>query len=86
MQQLSYIVNATPEKSPYPVGVLTSEGRNQWAQAYKALKRDSRNRQNIEKIEKSICLICLDQDIDYAEENTEGYEVNICSAAMQQVC
>ena len=86
MQQLSYIVTATPEESAYPVGVLSSEGRNKWAQAYKVLKRDSRNCQNIEKIEKSICLICLDNDIDYAEESTEGYEVNKRSAALQQVC
>ena len=85
IQQLSYIVNATPEESPYPVGVLSAEGRNKWAQTYKSLKRNWRNRQNIDKIEKSICLVCLDHAVEYDEGDGTGYEVAKSSAAIHQV-
>uniref|UniRef100_A0A8C6UL28 Choline O-acetyltransferase n=1 Tax=Neogobius melanostomus TaxID=47308 RepID=A0A8C6UL28_9GOBI len=47
------------ERAP-PVGVLTSDGRNEWAQAREALVKDPVNRDSMALIESSLCLVCLD--------------------------
>ncbi|XP_055085775.1 choline O-acetyltransferase-like [Periophthalmus magnuspinnatus] len=48
------------ERAP-PVGLLTSDGRNEWAQAREALVKDPVNRTSLDLIESSLCLVCLDE-------------------------
>lgn len=85
VQQLATIVNESQTENEYPVGVLTSGRRNVWAQAYKSLTRDSKNQDNIDKIEKSICLICLDQPIDIPEVSDSGFENERSSVSVRQM-
>ncbi|XP_058527383.1 choline O-acetyltransferase isoform X2 [Ochotona princeps] len=43
-----------------PIGLLTTDGRSEWAAARTALVKDSTNRDSLDMIERSICLVCLD--------------------------
>uniref|UniRef100_H0V586 Choline O-acetyltransferase n=1 Tax=Cavia porcellus TaxID=10141 RepID=H0V586_CAVPO len=43
-----------------PIGLLTSDGRSEWAEARTALMKDSTNRDSLDMIERCICLVCLD--------------------------
>ncbi|KAM5241227.1 choline O-acetyltransferase isoform 2-T4 [Hipposideros larvatus] len=43
-----------------PIGLLTSDGRNEWAEARTVLMKDSTNRDSLDMIERCICLVCLD--------------------------
>ncbi|XP_077206675.1 choline O-acetyltransferase [Paroedura picta] len=43
-----------------PIGLLTSDGRTEWAEARKILVEDSTNRDSFDMIERSLCLVCLD--------------------------
>ncbi|KAM7072874.1 choline O-acetyltransferase [Molossus nigricans] len=43
-----------------PIGLLTSDGRSQWAEARTVLVKDSTNRDSLDMIERCVCLVCLD--------------------------
>nr|XP_056706042.1 choline O-acetyltransferase [Euleptes europaea] len=43
-----------------PIGLLTSDGRREWAEARTILVEDSTNRDSLDMIERSLCLVCLD--------------------------
>nr|XP_014434098.1 choline O-acetyltransferase [Pelodiscus sinensis] len=43
-----------------PIGLLTSDGRTEWAEARTILMKDSTNRDSLDMIERCICLVCLD--------------------------
>nr|XP_004657903.2 choline O-acetyltransferase [Jaculus jaculus] len=43
-----------------PIGLLTSDGRSEWAEARTVLMQDSTNRDSLDMIERCICLVCLD--------------------------
>ncbi|KAM4030342.1 choline O-acetyltransferase [Anomaloglossus baeobatrachus] len=43
-----------------PIGLLTSDGRAEWAQAREVLMKDSTNRDSLDMIERCMCLVCLD--------------------------
>ncbi|XP_019585673.2 choline O-acetyltransferase [Rhinolophus sinicus] len=43
-----------------PIGLLTSDGRSEWAEARTVLIKDSTNRDSLDMIERCICLVCLD--------------------------
>nr|XP_046233647.1 choline O-acetyltransferase-like [Scatophagus argus] len=44
-----------------PIGILTSDGRTEWAQAREALTKDQTNRDSLALIESCLCLVCLDE-------------------------
>ncbi|XP_062859579.1 choline O-acetyltransferase-like isoform X1 [Trichomycterus rosablanca] len=50
------------EKTP-PIGLLTSDGRTEWAQAREALLREPVNRESLELIESCVCVVCLDEPV-----------------------
>ncbi|XP_072229350.1 choline O-acetyltransferase-like [Leuresthes tenuis] len=50
----------TKERHP-PFGILTSDGRTEWAQAREALTKDSINRDSLALIESCVCVVCLDE-------------------------
>ncbi|KAG7511942.1 choline O-acetyltransferase [Solea senegalensis] len=43
-----------------PIGLLTSDGRTEWAEARRVLMRESTNRDSLDMIERCMCLLCLD--------------------------
>ncbi|XP_068162148.1 choline O-acetyltransferase-like isoform X2 [Antennarius striatus] len=44
-----------------PLGILTSDGRTEWAQAREALSKDQTNRDSLALMENCLCLLCLDE-------------------------
>ncbi|KAL2083572.1 hypothetical protein ACEWY4_021345 [Coilia grayii] len=44
-----------------PIGLLTSDGRTQWAEARDILIRDSTNRDSLDMLERCLCLVCLNE-------------------------
>ncbi|MBN3302747.1 CLAT acetyltransferase, partial [Amia calva] len=61
--QLHKIVKmADNEEERLPaLGLLTSDGRTEWAEARSVLMKDSTNRDSLDMIERCICLVCLDE-------------------------
>ncbi|XP_035684384.1 carnitine O-acetyltransferase-like isoform X2 [Branchiostoma floridae] len=47
-----------------PVGILTTENRDTWGRVYKVLKKDKHNKRSLEAINKSMFMLCLDQETD----------------------
>ncbi|XP_069914209.1 choline O-acetyltransferase isoform X2 [Oryctolagus cuniculus] len=60
--QLRKIVRmaASEDRRLPPIGLLTTDGRSEWAEARTALVKDSTNRDSLDMIERCICLVCLD--------------------------
>ncbi|XP_066477485.1 choline O-acetyltransferase [Tiliqua scincoides] len=69
--QLQKIVKMSEneEETLPPIGLLTSDGRTEWAEARAILVEDSTNRDSLDMIERSMCLVCLDSPS--GEELTE---------------
>ncbi|KAM9425834.1 choline O-acetyltransferase b [Pholidichthys leucotaenia] len=63
LTQLEKIVKMSEnaeERLP-PFGILTSDGRTEWAQAREALLKEQTNRDTLALIESCICIVCLDE-------------------------
>ncbi|XP_076016398.1 choline O-acetyltransferase [Genypterus blacodes] len=63
LTQLDKIVkmaNSEEERLP-PIGLLTSDGRTEWAESRRVLMRESTNRDSLDMIERCLCLVCLDE-------------------------
>ncbi|XP_077311011.1 choline O-acetyltransferase [Lithobates pipiens] len=58
-----------------PIGLLTSDGRLEWARAREILMKDSTNRDSLDMIERCMCLVCLDAPT--------GVELNDTNRALQ---
>ncbi|XP_010139410.1 PREDICTED: choline O-acetyltransferase, partial [Buceros rhinoceros silvestris] len=58
-----------------PIGLLTTDGRTEWAEARTVLMKDSTNRDSLDMIERCICLVCLD--------SPSGVELNDTNMALQ---
>ncbi|KAM6105423.1 LOW QUALITY PROTEIN: choline O-acetyltransferase [Pterocles gutturalis] len=58
-----------------PVGLLTTDGRTEWAESRTILMKDSTNRDSLDMIERCICLVCLD--------SSSGVELNDTNMALQ---
>lgn len=63
--QLLFILSDAPclPMTPPMVGVLTAEPRRVWAKDRQVLLMDEQNSRNIELIEKSLILLCLDENL-----------------------
>uniref|UniRef100_A0A665W736 Choline O-acetyltransferase n=1 Tax=Echeneis naucrates TaxID=173247 RepID=A0A665W736_ECHNA len=62
LTQLEKIVKmADSEEERLPaIGLLTSDGRTEWAESRSVLMRESTNRDSLDMIERCLCLVCLD--------------------------
>lgn len=58
--QLEKIWNSSLQTNKEPVGILTSNHRNSWANAYNTLIKDKVNRESVRSIQQSIFTVCLD--------------------------
>ncbi|XP_042648204.1 choline O-acetyltransferase isoform X2 [Tyto alba] len=58
-----------------PIGLLTTDGRTEWAEARTILMKDSTNRDSLDMIERCICLVCLD--------SPSGVDLNDTNMALQ---
>ncbi|XP_034715982.1 choline O-acetyltransferase-like [Etheostoma cragini] len=53
-----------------PLGILTSDGRTEWAQARDVLTKDQTNRDSLALIESCLCVVCLDEPSGLAPRDT----------------
>ncbi|KAF1746694.1 hypothetical protein GCK72_023151 [Caenorhabditis remanei] len=73
-QQLEKVVSESQSPNPHPVGIVSSDGRDKWANVYTSLKRDNNNVQSLEAIEKALFVVCLDKASDPPVGYTEKDE------------
>ncbi|XP_062352887.1 choline O-acetyltransferase [Cinclus cinclus] len=59
LQKIAKMAENEEEMLP-PIGLLTTDGRTEWAEARMILMKDSTNRDSLDMIERCICLVCLD--------------------------
>ncbi|XP_062376374.1 choline O-acetyltransferase [Sardina pilchardus] len=60
LEKISKMAANEEERLP-PIGLLTSEGRTEWAEARHILIKDSTNRDSLDMIERCLCLVCLNE-------------------------
>ncbi|XP_015237635.1 PREDICTED: choline O-acetyltransferase-like [Cyprinodon variegatus] len=60
LEKITKMAGSEDEPVP-PIGLLTSDGRTEWAQARSVLMKESTNRDSLDMIERCICLVCLDE-------------------------
>ncbi|XP_052440431.1 carnitine O-acetyltransferase b [Carassius gibelio] len=63
LAQLLRIRSQSWKTDKQPMGILTSEHRHTWGQAYTRLLRDKINKESVRLIEKSIFTLCLDSPV-----------------------
>nr|XP_022914216.1 carnitine O-acetyltransferase-like isoform X1 [Onthophagus taurus] len=59
LQQLHDIMEQSVATAP-PIGILTSDSRDNWGKAYQQLIKDPENEASAKEIQKSLFLVCLD--------------------------
>ncbi|KFQ41473.1 PREDICTED: choline O-acetyltransferase, partial [Nestor notabilis] len=74
LQKIAKMAENEEEMLP-PIGLLTTDGRTEWAEARTILMKDSTNRDSLDMIERCICLVCLD--------SPSSVELNDTSMALQ---
>ncbi|KAF7669366.1 hypothetical protein LDENG_00199670 [Lucifuga dentata] len=60
LEKIKKMAENAEERLP-PFGVLTSDGRTEWAQARDVLTKDPTNRESLALIESCLCIVCLDE-------------------------
>ncbi|XP_008193031.2 carnitine O-acetyltransferase isoform X1 [Tribolium castaneum] len=65
---LSEIVQESQQMGP-PVGILTSENRNNWGRAYQDLTLDMTSLKSVREIQTSLFLVCLDKALPNCGES-----------------
>ncbi|XP_057227406.1 choline O-acetyltransferase [Malurus melanocephalus] len=76
LQKIAKMAENEEEMLP-PIGLLTTDGRTEWAEARRILMKDSTNRDSLDMIERCICLVCLD--------SLSGVELNDTNMALQML-
>ncbi|NXQ33152.1 CLAT acetyltransferase, partial [Alaudala cheleensis] len=69
LQKIAKMAENEEEMLP-PIGLLTTDGRTEWAEARMILMKDSTNRDSLDMIERCICLVCLDSPSGVELSNT----------------
>ncbi|EGT58058.1 hypothetical protein CAEBREN_12488 [Caenorhabditis brenneri] len=90
-QQLQKVVAESQTPNPHPVGIVSSDGRDKWANVYTTLKKDNQNAKSLEAVEKALFVVCLDKasepPLGYTEKDEQsrqalhggGSKVNSCN-------
>ncbi|XP_054608927.1 choline O-acetyltransferase-like [Dunckerocampus dactyliophorus] len=60
LEKIMSMAGNEEERSP-PFGILTSDGRTEWAQARDTLTKEQTNRDSLGLIESCLCVLCLDE-------------------------
>ncbi|TDH01320.1 hypothetical protein EPR50_G00178910 [Perca flavescens] len=59
LEKTARMADSDEERVP-PIGLLTSDGRTEWAESRSVLMKESTNRDSLDMIERCLCLVCLD--------------------------
>ncbi|XP_068573570.1 choline O-acetyltransferase [Cebidichthys violaceus] len=73
LEKIARMADSEEEQLP-SIGLLTSDGRTEWAESRSVLMRESTNRDSLDMIERCLCLVCLD--------DTSGLGLNDTTRAM----
>ncbi|XP_068183862.1 choline O-acetyltransferase [Antennarius striatus] len=60
LTKITRMADSVEEQLP-PIGLLTSDGRTEWAKSRSVLMRESTNRDCLDMIERCLCVVCLDE-------------------------
>ncbi|CAG5021727.1 unnamed protein product [Parnassius apollo] len=60
VQALKKVIELSATATKEAIGVLTSDNRDNWAEAYQALCKDQVNKQSLLDVERSLVVLCLD--------------------------
>ncbi|XP_045459314.1 carnitine O-acetyltransferase-like [Melitaea cinxia] len=60
VQILQKVVDSSQSPATDPIGILTSENRDNWAKAYQILSKEKVNRESLLDVERSLVVLCLD--------------------------
>ncbi|CAB1416712.1 unnamed protein product [Pleuronectes platessa] len=69
LEKIMKMAENAEERLP-PFGILTSDGRTEWAQARDALTKDQTNRDSLALIESCLCVVCLDEPSGLVQSDT----------------
>ncbi|XP_035001889.2 choline O-acetyltransferase [Hippoglossus stenolepis] len=69
LEKIMKMAENAEERLP-PFGILTSDGRTEWAQARDALTKDQTNRDSLALIENCLCVVCLDEPSGLVQSDT----------------
>ncbi|XP_030631550.1 choline O-acetyltransferase b [Chanos chanos] len=69
LERICKMADNAEERLP-PIGLLTSGGRTEWAQARDVLIKDPVNKDSLDMIERSLCLLCLDEPTSVEPNDT----------------
>ncbi|XP_056291596.1 choline O-acetyltransferase-like [Pseudoliparis swirei] len=69
LDKIARMADSEEELLP-PIGLLTSDGRAEWAESRSVLMRESTNRDSLDMIERCLCLLCLDDASGLAINDT----------------
>ncbi|XP_029691443.1 choline O-acetyltransferase [Takifugu rubripes] len=59
LSKIAKMADSKEEELP-SIGLLTSDGRTEWANSRSVLMKESTNRDSLDMIERCLCLVCLD--------------------------
>ncbi|KJH49406.1 Choline/Carnitine O-acyltransferase, partial [Dictyocaulus viviparus] len=68
------IVERSPQRLDYSVGIVSSDNRDKWAEIYEQLKAHPSNSINLSCIEDALFAVCLDQEFEALEDDEEKDE------------
>ncbi|GAA6214394.1 choline O-acetyltransferase-like [Lates japonicus] len=69
LEKIMKLAENAEERLP-PFGILTSDGRAEWAQARDVLTKDQTNRDSLALIESCVCVVCLDEPSSLVPSDT----------------
>uniref|UniRef100_A0A4W6F4Q1 Choline O-acetyltransferase n=1 Tax=Lates calcarifer TaxID=8187 RepID=A0A4W6F4Q1_LATCA len=69
LEKIMKMAENAEERLP-PFGILTSDGRTEWAQARDVLTKDQTNRDSLALIESCVCVVCLDEPSSLVPSDT----------------
>ncbi|XP_060802455.1 carnitine O-acetyltransferase isoform X2 [Amyelois transitella] len=80
VQQLQKIIELSKESTDVAVGILTSENRDTWAEAYRLLSKEKVNKDSLADVEKSIAVLCLDEPVGFWNHQNKDQKQNVAAA------
>ncbi|XP_053625257.1 carnitine O-acetyltransferase-like isoform X2 [Plodia interpunctella] len=79
VHQLQKVIDLSTKSAEVSIGILTSENRDTWAQAYELLGKDEVNVKSLADVEKSIAVLCLDQPVGLWCHNDKDKMQNVAA-------
>lgn len=63
VEQLMKVMELSKSPTNESIGILTSDNRDNWANAYDLLSKDNVNKESLADVEKSLAVLCLDTPV-----------------------